>query len=88
MEKTLSKLDGDVEYNENVVPDVPPVESEQQSQIHRLSITPSEGLNEGVKEKQVGDEGLLPKAEGLHAWLVVFSAFLCNVITYGIGTSW
>jgi hypothetical protein len=30
----------------------------------------------------------LPKEEGLHAWLVVFSAFMCNAMTYGIGTSW
>ncbi|KAG2186089.1 hypothetical protein INT43_002527 [Umbelopsis isabellina] len=30
----------------------------------------------------------LPKEEGLHAWLVVFSAFICNAMTYGIGTSW
>lgn len=30
----------------------------------------------------------LPKEEGLHAWLVVLSAFICNAMTYGIGTSW
>lgn len=94
MEKVVSKNDEsmEVEYNETVVPDVVPSDLEQSSQTHSQSITLTQGSKPSIDQEKdvdlVKENSHLPKAEGLHAWLVVFSAFLCNVITYGIGTSW
>jgi hypothetical protein len=93
MEKSTLRSQEDIVYNENVVPDdVPSIDPE----ISTATISPSIASsllskNNEVEQKSVVDviqDPNLPKAEGLHAWLVIFSAFLCNVVTYGIGTSW
>lgn len=90
MEKASIHSQEEIVYNENVVPDnVAPIDHE----ISTATVSPSNASSKGseVEEKTAVDvieDANLPKAEGLHAWLVILSAFLCNVVTYGIGTSW
>jgi hypothetical protein len=93
MKKQSFHSQEEIVYNENVVPDdVIQIDLETSATIHSQQSTGPHAsknveINEKIVENVVQDPDL-PKAEGLHAWLVIFCTFLCNAITYGIGTSW